>query len=176
MSDIKALLKNASLPERLVSIVTDRALAAEYQHLSDQLDLAQKRRASDARAGSDIKKIAREIEAVQDKMRASTIEFKLRGMRAAEWRALKAEHPISDEPNQLDRYLGADTNGLFNAAVRKAIVSPQLDDDDWDNLLDALTEGEWQRFTDAIYAMNEEGTGIPFSRAASMLLQESDDD
>lgn len=173
---LKDLLKKASLPERAVSIVLDRALVAEFQRLEDALSDARQRRAGDERLASDAKSLAEQIEALREKMQASTVTFTLRGMKAADWRALKAKHPIGDDPTPVDQHLGADTNGLFNEAVRSSIVSPDLDDDDWTGLVDVLTEGEWDKFTNAVYALNEEGTGIPFSRAASMTLATSDAD
>lgn len=173
---IKELLKKASLPERAVSIVMDRALVAEFQRAEDDLEDARQRRAGDRRLASEAKSIAERIEALREQMKDSTITFTLRGMRAVDWRAIKAKHPMGDDPTPVDQHLGADTNGLFNEAVRASIVSPTLDDEDWSSLLDVLTEGEWDKLTNAVYALNEEGTGIPFSRAASMTLATTADD
>lgn len=191
--DLKALLKNSSLPMRAVSYVTDRKLAAEFQRLQDELQAAGEKRASDTRMSSEIKRIAGQIQDLRDQMEATTIVFSLRGMRAADWRALKAKHPLeSDEPNALDRFLEADSNALFAEAVRLSMVDedmdendwhpladdyePLLDDEDWENFIGKCTDGDWERFTDAVFAMNEQGSAIPFSRAASSLLQMSDDD
>lgn len=176
-SDLKSLLKSASLPERVVAVVLDRQLVTEFQRAEDGLDKAHEDRARNGRlASSSVKDAAEKVEAIREKMRESTVEFTLRGMRAADWRALKAEHPVGDDPSPEDNLLGADVNALFDAAVRKSIVSPELDDDDWSALVDVLTEGEWDRFTNAVYALNEQGTNIPFSQAASAALRPSDVD
>src|SRR5690606_15280028 len=101
-----------------------------------------------------------------EQSQASTIEFTLRGMRGSDWRALKAQHPMSDDPTPMDQYLEADANGLFDAAVRLSMVDestpagpdwkpldpdfkPLLDDEDWANLIDNCTDGDWERLTDA---------------------------
>lgn len=173
---VKALLKKATLPERIIPIVMDRALAGEFERLESQLEDAARRRKSDVRVASELRDIAKQMNDVREKMRASTIEFQLRGMRGSEWRALKAENPIGDEPTPVDAYMNADMKAVLNEGVRRSIVSPALDEEDWENLLGALTHGEWTKLTDAVYAMNEEETGLPFSRAASMLLQASDDE
>lgn len=175
-SDLKSLLKSASLPERVVAVVLDRQLVTEFQRAEDELEKAHEARARDRRLGTGVQDAAKKVEAIREKMRESTVEFTLRGMRAADWRALKAEHPVGDDPTPEDNLLGADVNALFDAAVRKSIVSPEIDDDDWSKLVDVLTEGEWDRFTNAVYALNEQGTNIPFSQAASVALRSNDDD
>lgn len=175
--DLKTLLKTASLPERVVAIVMDRSLVADFQHAEDELTAAKEARVKDRRLGGKaVMDAARKVESIREQMRESTVEFTLRGMPASKWRALKAEHPIGDEPTPEDNMLGADMESLFDAAVRKSIVAPEVDDEDWDALVEVLTDGEWQRLVDAVYALNEQGTTIPFSRAASAALLSSDDD
>lgn len=191
--DLKTLLKQSTLPERVVSYVTDRALAAEYQRLLDELENVGRKRASDSRMSSEVKRVAKAVEGVRDKMEASTIEFTLRGLRSADWRALKARFPIGDDPSALDEYLEADSEALYPEAVRLSIVDEStptgtdwapldpeyvapLDAEDMKNLVGNCTEGDWERFTSAIFAMNEKGSILPFSLAASAALRASDDD
>jgi hypothetical protein len=191
--DLKTLLKNSTLPERVVSYVTDRQLASTFQRLLDDLEEAGRKRASDKRMSAEVKRIATEIESVRGQMQESTIEFTLRGMRSADWREIKARHPMSDDPSPLDQYLEADANGLFDQAVRLSMVDetmpagpdwkplepeyvPVLDDEDWANLTGKCTDGDWERFTDAVFAMNEKGSAVPFSRSASAVLRPTDDD
>lgn len=191
--DLKTLLKNSSLPERAVSYVTDRAMTAEFQRLQDELENAGQKRKGDVRMSAEIKRIAKKIEDLREQMTASTIEFTLRGMRSADWRALKAEHPVGDEPSILDQYLEADYEATLKAAVRLSMVdesmptgaawkpldegyAPLLDEEDWENFTSNCTAGDWERFTDAVFAMNEKGSKLPFSQGASAVLQLSDDD
>lgn len=175
-ADFKKLLKAATLPERTVSIVMDRALVAEFQRAEDALRNAQEKRVGDARLASEVTKAAQVIEDLRERMKASTVEFRFRGMSAGKWRALKAEHPVGDEGTREDMVLGADTKALFNAAVPASLVSPSIDADDWAALLDVLTEGEWDRLVGAVYALNEEGTGVPFSQSASIALRKNADE
>lgn len=172
---LKDLLKQATLPERIVSIVMDRGLVAEFQALEDDLQRANEAKLSDRRKGGEAAAISRKIEDVREKMRASTVTFKLRGMRGSDWRAMKAKHPAKKDGSQVDQILGADTEGLFNEAVRASIVEPEIDDEDWSNLLEVLTDGEWESFTNTVYSMNEEGTVIPFSQAAFRARSSSDE-
>ncbi len=173
---LKDLLKQATLPERIVSIVMDRGLVAEFQALEDDLQRANEAKLSDRRKGSEAASISRKIEDVREKMRASTVTFKLRGMRGSDWRAMKAKHPIkSESPTPTERLFGADVDGLLNEAVRASIIEPQVDDEDWTTLLDVLTEGEWERFTDTVFQLNEEGTAIPFSKASFAARRPNDD-
>lgn len=190
--DLKTLLKNSSLPERAVSYVTDRALAAEFQRLEGEFGDAGRKRKTDARMSADVKRIANEIEALREQMTDSTIRFTLRGMRSSDWRKLKARHPVGDDPSVLDQFLEADSEGLWLEAVRLSMVDedsptgadwkpldddyvPLLDDEDMQNLVSGCTEGDWERFTDAIFAMNEKGSAVPFSQGASAVLGLSDE-
>lgn len=174
----KDLLKTATLPERVVSIVMDRQLVAEFQRLEDELASAQEKRARDTRMASEVTAAANAIEELREKMRASTVAFTLRGMPGKKWRDLKAKHPLADneDVSNQDRLLDADSVGLFNEAVPASIVSPQIDADDWEKFLTVLTEGEWDRLVNAVYALNEEGTGVPFSRNASIALRANADE
>ena len=164
---LKTLLKTASLPERGVSIVMNRQLVADFQVAEDRLHEAQQKRNADARLASDVKTAAQAVEDLREQMKSSTITFTLRGFRRDEWRALKAKYPMGENPSNSDRLLNADANALFDTAVRASIIAPtDIEDEDWDALIDVLTDGEWQRFVDAVYALNEEGTGVPFSKAS----------
>lgn len=191
--DLKALLKNSTLPERAVSYVTDRALAAQFQRLQDDLENAGRKRKSDTRMSAEVKRIAKQIEDVREQMTDSTIEFTLRGMRSADWRKLKARHPVGDDPSVLDQYLEADYETTIAEAIRLSMVDestptgadwkpldddyvPLLDNEDWANFVEGCTEGDWDRFDSAVFAMNEKGSALPFSPGASAVLQLSDDD
>lgn len=174
--NLKDLLQSATLPERLVSIVMNRGLVAEFQQLEEQLETANEKMFKDRRLGSsEVRTIAERIETLRDQMRTSTAVFRLRALKGTDWRKLKAAHPLTDNPSDTDRLLGAHTDGLFIDAVRKSIIDPVIDDDDWAGLLEVLTDGEWDQFTDAVYSLNEQGTTVPFSRASSAALANNDD-
>ena len=186
--DLKTLLKSSSLPERAVSYVVDRALAAKFQRLLDELEQAGRKRQSDKRMSSEVKRIAAEVESVREQMESSTIEFTLRGMRAEDWRKLKERHPVGDDPSPLDQYLEADYESTIAEAVRLSMVDeamptgadwkpldddyvPLLDDEDWANFIGACTEGDWDRFDGAVFEMNEKASRVPFSQGVSDILR-----
>jgi len=191
--DLKTLLKSSSLPERAVSYVTDRAVSAEIQRLNTELETAAQRRKTDSRMSGEVKRIAKKIDDLSRQAEASTIKFTLRGMRAADWRRLKERHPIGEEPSVLDQYLEADYAATIAEAVRLSMVDesmptgtewkpldddyvPLLDDEDWANFISGCTEGDWDRFEGAVFEMNEKASRVPFSQAASAILQASDDE
>lgn len=175
MSNIKDILAEARLPERAVSICLRGDLSAEFQRLEDRLSEANNERLKDKRLAKSTKpvEIAQEMEAVREKMRAATIEFTLRAFASDVWRSMKRKHPLPEKPEAIDRVLGADAKGLLNEAIQKAIVEPELDDEDWDRLRDTIADGEWQKLVDATYVLNEEGTNLPFSQAGSLALRVS---
>ena len=175
---IKDQLKNATLPEDIVPIVLDRKPVAEFKRLEIELQRAQEASVRDKRMAGRAREIAEQIEALREQMFASTVNFCLRGFSKNDWNALKEKHPVKDDANQtdVDQLLGADAKALFNEAVRLSIVSPQLDDEDWVNLVAVLSDGEWDRFVNSVYAMNEDGISVPFSRKASAALRPIADD
>lgn len=177
--DIKKLLAEAKLPRRIVSVCTRGDLTAEAQRIEDQLretDSAPERGSGRLSGPSESVRLASELGRVREQMRESSIEFELTAFPSTRWRALKAEHPVKANGSQADAVVGADTQGLFTAAVRPSIVGPVLDDEDWERLMEALPDGEWQKLIDAVYMLNEEGTQLPFSSRAFGILQAQSDD
>lgn len=178
--DVKKLLAEAQLPKRVVLVCTRGDLTAEAQRLDEQLQEAEASAKGRLVGNPRSLELARELETLREQMRNASIEFELTAFSPIKWRALKAEHPIGKDPSQADVVLGADAKSLFNAAVPLATTSPQLDAHDWNRLIfdehAVLPQGEWNKLVDAVWALNEEGTSLPFSSRAYAILRAQSDD
>lgn len=174
--DIKKLLAEAQLPKRIVSVCTRGDLTAAAQRIERQIDAIDAAPSRRLAGDNGSVTLAQELEAVREQMAETSIEFEMVAFSSARWRELKSEHPIGTNPTQADAVIGADATALFNATVPLSVISPRLDADDWARLLEILPGGEWNKLVDAVYALNEEGTSLPFSSRAFAILRAQSDD
>ena len=94
MSDVKALIASARLPERSVAICLQPDLTAELQDLERRLEEADAtQRASGSLAGGERVELAQQMEDVRARMKSHTVDFRLRALPRRRWTALVAEHP-----------------------------------------------------------------------------------
>lgn len=168
----KELLADARLPRRIVSVCMRGDLTAEAQRLEDALENVQMssgpRRLGDS---SESEELALELEALREQMLAESVQFELEAHSSHTWRALKSKHPVSSEPAPIDNVIGADATPFFNEAVRASIVYPKIDDEDWERLTTVLSDGEWSKLVEAVYALNEQPISVPFSLRGSEVLR-----
>lgn len=167
----KELLKAAKLPERTVSICLRGDLVADIEADERQLQEAVAERKNNGRVATktDAKKIAERIDAKRAEMFEATVDFRLRAMKAADWRAMTGRHQTKDD--------GLDMLALMGEAIPASVIAPDdLDDDDWQHLNDILVASEMGKFIDAVWELNMQGVAVPKSRLASALNRTSDSD
>lgn len=177
MSDFKKLLADARLPERTVPVCLRGDLTAEWEDLDRQLTEAQRATTGSIEDGGSAA-IAERMEALRVEMRDHTYTFRLRGLPKRQYRELKAAHPPrkDDETGEIrseDVYLDADLDGLGEPLLRACLVDPVLDDGDWSDLLDKLTDRQYGDLVGTAIYVNRGGVDIPFSHAVSNLLSSS---
>lgn len=173
---LKELLADAKLPRRIVSVCLRGDLTAEVQRIEDEL---QETQTSSAPArlsdGGRDEVLAQQLEDLRTQMLDESIELELEARSALAWRSLKSKHPVGANPSPTDNVLGADSTPFFNEAVRASIISPKVDDEDWEHLTAVLSEGEWSKLVEAVYALNEVPVDIPFSQRAYAILRARSD-
>lgn len=172
MTDAKVLLKSASRPERTVEVCLDAALQAEWEILTERLEHTGGGGQPLLNRLDERGELAAKIADVEENMRASTVTLRFRALPRREWVALTAQHAPRDG-NAEDRIFGYDVDATAEAAARAGLVDPELDDDDWAALDDALSQGQWMAIRTAVLAVNAGKADVPFSRAASRILQAS---
>src|SRR5690606_9624089 len=138
-SSIQTLSRQARLPERTVQPCLDAALVAESEQAERELAQAERARGDSLAGGARLRQIAERIEAVRRQIRGSTDAVRLRAMPRPQWAAFLDEHPPrktdSGEVDERDKYIGVNTDTFFPALIRRSTVEPELDDEDWDLLL-----------------------------------------
>jgi len=177
MSEFRDLLKQAKLPERTVPICLRGDLVAVHEGLERELELAQQDQASSL-AGSGAGVLADRIRDLEQEMRVATYRFVLRAMPRAAWRELVNAHPPREndqgEVIDADRLAGVNQDTFPEAMVRASVIDPAPDEIDWDDLLGKLTDRQFDQLVLAGWDLNQGKVDIPFSRAASRALKDSD--
>lgn len=173
--DIKALIRDARLPEATVAVCLHADLVAEVEAAERELAQEQARPRTSLGDGGRAREIAERIEALRRQMMEYTVEFRLRAMTRPQWRAFVAEHPPrkadDGSVDERDKYIGVNTDTFFPALIRRSVVSPELDDEDWRLLLDErLTDRQVDQLADAAWRLNRRDVDVPFSPAASRIL------
>lgn len=164
------MLAEAKLPERTVEICLRGDLVAEHEQAERDLEQAQKQTA-DSLAGSGVGELVERIEALEAEMHDSTVTFTLRALSQPQYRALTLDHPPRrDEDGGIiedDRGMGLNVDTFYEALIRRAVVDPELDAEDWDTLLGAITDRQYELLGAAAFLLNRSDVDIPFSLAAS---------
>lgn len=145
-------LKNAKLPETVVPVCLDASAIEAYR----AAEVEARRAASDSLAGKP------EIPAeLVDRVESSTIRFTLRALPRREWTDLVKSHPPRKDHRE-DRQVGFNEETLYEALVRACIVDPVPSDEEWKQIDEVLTEGEWIRLVSAAQTLNLVGSKLPF--------------
>lgn len=178
MTEWRDKLKQARLPEAVVPIVLRGDLAAEHEQLTRQLDEA-KSRGPSSLAGSGAGRIEDRLREIADEMRESVVEFTLRALprtkrpndRRPSWRELREQYPPREKNGEMlreDILAGfVDALQFPEPLVRASVISPELTDDDWDELLPNISDGQFDELVNAAWTLNRGKIDIPFSSAGS---------
>jgi hypothetical protein len=176
--DVEALIRGAKLPERSVAVCMRPDLVAEHERLNRELDKSANRPRTSLADGGETNRLAEQIRALEADMEESTVEFKMRAMPRPTWKAFVAAHPPrknGDEVDERDAYVGLNAETFFPAIIRRCTISPELPDDVWTLLLDEkLTDRQFDNLANAAWALNRGEVDVPFSRAASRVLSNSE--
>lgn len=191
-TDFATMMSQSRLPERRVPICMRADLAAEHQAAERRLALAV--RQNNSLEGGDTAERAAEVEALEEQMRGSTYEFRLRSMPSRRFRRLKDAHPPRrtdagdiDERDVLNGHLfNIDT--LTEVLIKASVYDPELSDEQWRELLGdsdderdrreaagepveegKLTDAQIEALATAALELNVGDVDIPFSRVASAL-------
>ena len=145
-------LKNAKLPETVVPVCLDASAIEAYR----EAEAEARRAASDSLAGKP------EIPAeLVERVESSTIRFTMRALPPRQWTDLVKNHPPRKDHRE-DRQVGFNEETLYEALVRACIVEPVPSDEEWAQIDEVLTEGEWIRLVQTAQTLNLVGSKLPF--------------
>lgn len=169
-ADFNTLLKAAKLPEKAIQVCLRGDLTAEFERLERQLEEA-RRRPADSLGGDGTGAIVERMDDLRQQMLDNSYEFRLRAMPRPAWRAFIGEHPPRQtddgEVDERDKFIGVNLETFHPALIRRCLVDPQLDERQWHELEQVLTDRQFDTLADAAWSLNRRDVDIPFSRAAS---------
>lgn len=181
-AEVKALLAGAKRAERTVPIPMRGDLAAECEELERRLldlEMAQSGPGASLSGSPEAREVAERIEALRAEMKDSIVHFRLRALPARRskgglptWQQLKDAHPPR-EGNDKDKENGVNGDDFAEELLRLSIVDPQLDDEMWTDLLEALSDGTYTVLIGNCFGVNQGDVDVPFSSAALRILQNS---
>lgn len=165
-----ALIADAQLPGRTISLCLRADLVAELDEL--EADLRTMRPSDRLTGNAEARAVAEKIEALRQRMKDSTVRFRLQSLPPREFQKFVAEHGPRDG-NAEDKAAGINTETYFFDLVQRCLIGPALDPDQLGQLVLKLSLSQWRELTQAAVDLNIEKISIPFSQAASMLLRPS---
>lgn len=176
------LLKGAKLPEASHPVCLRADLTAEFEAAERDLELIRKQpRQTDSLAGSPAGVLVRRIEELQQEMTASTYTFRLRALPKSKWRALVAAYPPrkdekTGEPVPEDAQIGVNREDFLDALIKVSVIDPEMTEEQWADLLDTITDRQYSDLCDEAWFLNRGEVSVPFSRAASLLKRDTDNE
>lgn len=178
--DFARLLGTAKLPEKTVEICLRGDLLADFDDADRELEKAQKRSRDSLAGGGDLGTLVERIEALQAEIVENSWTFRLRALPRRDFRALVGAHPprvVQEDGGEehidtRDMYVGVNTDTFYEGLIRAALVDPELDDEQWAQLVEKLTDRQFDNLSDAAWSLNRTDAD-PFSRAASRINQAS---
>lgn len=174
-ADFDTLLAGAKLPEKTVTVCLRGDLAAEFDETEAALEKAQQRALEAFDGGAEAPELIDKIEALQEEMRASSYQFRLRAIPKAKFRALVSAHPprkVYDDDNnetvhEADKYTGVNGETFHDALIVACLVDPPVDEAKWQLIQEKLNDRQFDELSMAAWSVNRSEVDIPFSRAAS---------
>jgi hypothetical protein len=179
--DVAGLIREAKLPERTVLICLRSDLVTIFERLQADLVAAEKTAATvdSLAAGPDLSTQRAELDELREEMKRFTVPFMVRALPRRQFRALLAAHPPrKGDDGKVDPadWQGVNNATYFDALIRATTVSPELDEETWQLLLDEkLSDAQYEALADAAFDISREKIDLPFSSTASSPIPSYDD-
>jgi hypothetical protein len=167
-------------PERVVSLCLDASLQAEWEKAEADLVAARAKPSQSMTGNADLPRLAQAVTDLEAAMLAEVVLFRLRAIPRSQWSAAIASHPAKADDAE-DAQFGADRGAFFDEIIPASIVAvtragEPVDFDaeaDWSDLADEMTDWQFSQFAEAVFVLNRGAVSVPFSRAASRVIQGS---
>lgn len=172
MPTFEEILAKASPSTGSVHLLVGGELVGEIRELERQLTNAKPPTSLGERNPATV--IAEQIAALQERMRASEVEFKLQAMGGRAWDALKVLQPQREKEEDLEAYAGRffDWSTIM---VSRTCVDPVMTPEQVAQLVDRMPGSSWDELSNACWALNAGKVSVPFSAAVSALTSGSDE-
>lgn len=168
LTSIDDILAAAELPEESVPLCLKGALVAEFERLDEELRHAPTQAVSlgDIPQAADI---ARRMDALRQEMLAFTAEFCLRALPAREWADFYGTMP--EKGDRTDDEFKDAFHAWICQLTALTCYQPVMTPEEVDKLSVKLSGAQWGQLTDTAYGVNANRQSVPFSAAASAVLQ-----
>ncbi len=180
--DGDALLEkiNPTLPRIKTTAVLDGALYQEWRDADNKLTEmkttdANGRLNPQANTGRDLKKQAKLVQALEQKMRDAAVEFEFESLSTPEYQKLILKHPARED-DQFDFMAGYNRETVNDALVRLCLVNMEFSDAGWERLQAKCPPGEWSHLRETVMKVNAERVTPGKSLLASQILGQPNDD
>ena len=167
---------------KVVPLCVNLSLKAEHDRAVASLADAKTRAVQDAREASmEVREAAEAVQLIEQQMRDHTVSFTLQALKRKDWAEFVAANPPRDG-DEFDKALDVNVSALDKVIVQ-AITAVQNRDGsdvpfvpatDWEPLADEMSTAQWNDFAQAVLALNNGVTAAPFSPAASLVIQRSE--
>ena len=117
-----------------------------------------------------VKKLAAEVQRIENEISETGIWFHFRAMPKDAWQALCAAHAPRAN-NQIDAFAGYDRDAVLDAMVRECLVDPVFDDASWAEFLAVCNPSEWNELRETVNRVNQSVVDAPKSELASRILR-----
>ena len=171
MSREADLIRGAKLRRDEFRVCVDPDLVDEYERLLGE-QAAAREAARTSLAGGAVLDLQEQIDGLREEMEAATVTLVLQALPRREYRSLVDKHPPGKDADgkviPRDERAGVAYFEFYDELARRSIVSPQLDAETLDILLDdKLTDGQWQELTSLCNRLNLTSVDVPFLPAGS---------
>lgn len=159
--NVKELLARSQRAVRVVDICTRADLVDEAEKLETRLERA---RADQSSIGGnpDVPALEQQLAELREQMEEATITFRIRGLSQRKYTEVVAQHPPRKDDKR-DALLGMNIDDVIEQLIKLGTEEPQLDDDDWQILLDdVLNQATYVQLTDAAWSVNAKDVSVPF--------------
>lgn len=173
-ASIADIIGQVKRPEKTVPVCLAGDLQAEFEDLERDLAIARDQPAEGTLAGGAnplATQIAQQIMELRERMREHTRVFRFRGQPRKEYSDLVAKCPPSEEDK--DKGAEVDWETFSVALVAACAVDPAMSVEEAGQIADVLTQAQWDSLVAAAFSVNKRDVDVPFSYAASAILQSS---
>ncbi|MCQ9367950.1 hypothetical protein NQ036_06790 [Brevibacterium sp. 91QC2O2] len=166
---------------RIVKLVTDLSLRAEYDQAVEDLDRARKATTTDNRltGSTEARNAAQRVVDLEKAMDDSIVLVTLTALPSAKYEEIKEKHPARED-NDVDSRFGVNVDAFFPVAITESVVivrakatgeTVEMEAGEWPQLLEDISNAQFSDFVDAVLELNQVSSEVPFSRLASSLIQ-----
>jgi hypothetical protein len=168
MTDFDQVRKLASRATDVISLCLAGDLVEQLADLNRQLEAAP----APTNLGDTTRRdLAERIVALQDQMRESTVDFRLRALPARQWDPLWAAVPDRIEGEAPEAYAER-LFPYYTTIVSRTVVDPAMTPEQVADLVDDLSSGTWNRLARRCVRVNLGEVDVPNSEAASALIED----